>query len=271
MKSKSLIITWITACDYPIFRRWLKRYCGFFDEIIITWSEHFRHMKYDKFIEESLKHIPNIKFIPFKEYEYGIADWRNVSTNRMLDTATGDWIISIEQDFFAKDWDKLLKAVTEASKTYDFLGYKGYQKQQSYQDYLSGNYVHPAFWFMKRETLEKTSKDFTADTSKGCDHFGLITQDVERLNIPIWYTQEHGFPEETTFHQGGINMNYLEFGKEDFVLHRPELFYVYNYWSMKVIPQDPEFLELCKEVDKQLKIQFPNINPEINEWSIFYK
>ena len=45
--------------------------------------------------------------------------------------------------------------VSEASKKYDFLGYKGYQGQagQEHQEYLTGNYVHPSYWFMKRSTL----------------------------------------------------------------------------------------------------------------------
>ena len=274
MKSKSLIITWITACDYPIFRRWLKRHYSFFDEIIITWSEHFRHMKFDEFIEKSLSDIPNIKFIPFEEYEYGVYDWRNISSNRMLKHATGEWIISIEQDFITKDWNKLFDAVTEASKTYEILGFQGHQGQASHQEpYLTGNYVHPALFFIKRSLLEKTSKDFSADPKRGADHFGLITQDIERMKIPIWYTQEHGFTEAETLHQGSINHHYLNaLETPGFNFHRGELFYIYNYYSIRVdVPQDDKFMELMLKMDAKLKLMFPDIDPLTDSRSIFFK
>jgi len=273
MKS-DLLVCWIKHCDYPIFRKFLKKHREFFGKIIIYWSEHFRHMYYDKFIQEDLATLGNIQFLENIEYKYGVEDWRNIATNYMLKHSTSEWICSVEQDFFTKDWNKLFKAIEEASKTYDLLGYKGYSKQagQEHQDpYLTGNYVHPAFFFMKRATLEKTSRDFTADTSKGCDHFGLITQDSLRLEIPIWYTQDNGFPEKDTFHQGGINFNYLEFGKENSEIHRPELFYLYNYWSMKAdVKQNSQFYTLMMEVDAVLKERFPEINPETDERRVFY-
>ena len=166
-----------------------------------------------------------------------------------------------------------MKAVSEASKSYGLLGFKGYQGQADHQvPYLTGHYIHPAFLFIKRELLEKTSKDFSARPDKGADHFGLITQELERMKVPIWYTQENGFTEEDAFHQGGINMNYLEFGKEGFVPHRSVLFYIYNHWSMKAeVDQDPKFMELCQRVSVKFKELHPKVDPENNPWVEFYK
>ncbi len=273
MKNPDLLITWIKHCDYPIFRSFLRKRRGFFGKIIIYWSEHFRDMYYDKFIQDDLKDLGNIQFIPNIEYKYGIEDWRNIATNRMLQETNSEWICSVEQDFFAKDWDKLLNSITDASKNFDLLGYKGYQGQAEHQaSYLTGNYVHPAFWFMKRELLEKTTKNFSADTEKGCDHFGLITREIEKMKIPIWYTQDNGFPEEDAFHQGGINMNYLEFGKPGFVLHRPKQFFLYNFWSMRApVVQNTQFFDLCVKVNSELSSQFIEINPETDPLSDFYK
>jgi hypothetical protein len=260
-----LLVDYSKHCDYPIFRRFLRRHRDFFGKIIIYFNEAFRHMYYDVWTEEAMKDL-NIDFIHSVEYKYGIEDWRNVGTQEMLKRSESEWICSIEQDFFAKDWDKLFSAVSEASKTFDLVGYKGYQGQagQEHQTYLTGNYCHPAFWFMKRSALEKTNKDFSADTKKGADHFGLITQDCEKLGIPIWYTQEHGFPETEAFHQGGITMNYLEF-KEGYTPTNTELFYLYNYYSMFVEPQNEQFLALCKEIDLQRTID-PN-----DERRIYYE
>lgn len=272
MKRPDLLVCHIKHCDYPIFRGWLRKHRDFFGKIVIYWSEHFRHMYYDKFIQEDLSDLKDIVFLQNIEYKYGVEDWRNIATNYMLKETVSQWVCSVEQDFFTTDWDKLLKSVEEASKTYDILGYMGRDHQQEYQGYLKGHYVHPAFWFIKRSLLEKTSKDFGAKPDEGYDHFGRITRDVMKLNVPIWWTQENGFPEETTFHQGGINFNYLEGLKPDFKFHRPDLFYIYNWWGMKAkVKQSPEFMELMRKIDGILKLQNPSINPETDSRAIFYK
>lgn len=267
-----LLVCWIKHCDYPLFRKYLREHRDFFGKIIIYWSEHFRDMYYNKFIQNDLNGLGDITFIQNVEYQYGVEDWRNVATTLMLKESTSEWVCSVEQDFFVRDWQKLFSAIQEASKSYNFLGYKGFDTQQSYQEYLKGDYVHPAFWFIKRELLEKTTKDFSAKPDQGSDHFGLITRDAVQMKTPIWWTQDNGFPEDDAFHQGGINMNYLESQKEGFVFHRPELFYIYNWWSIKAnITQDPQFMELMQKVDLQLRAQFPDINPETDERNIFYK
>lgn len=272
MKKPDLLICWIKHCDYPISRKFLRKYRDFFGKIVIYWSEHFRHMYYDKFIQEDLSGLENIVFLQNIDYKYGVEDWRNIATNYMLKQSSSEWLCSVEQDFFTEDWDKLLKAVNEASKTHEIIGFKGHDYQQSYQGYLKGSYVHPAFFFIKRSLLEKTSKDFGAKPDEGYDHFGKITRDLMEMKVPIWYTQDHGFPETTTFHQGGINFNYLEGLKPGFSFHRPELFYIYNYWSKKVdVPQSPEFVELMGKIGEILKLQIPDINPETDSRSIFYK
>lgn len=271
MQRPDLLITFIKHCDYPIFRRFLRRHRQRFGKVIIYWSEHFRHMYFNRFIEKDLADL-NITFLQNIPYKYGYEDWRNIATNYMLKFSDSEWVCSIEQDFFTKDWEKLLDAVTEASKTYDFLGYKGRDQQQSYQQYLKGDYVHPAFWFIKKSLLDKTEKDFSAKPDQGCDHFGLITRDVVKLGVPIWYSQDNGFPEENAFHQGGINVNYINAFEPGFVMHRPELFYIYNWWSMKAdIPQSPEFIVLMQKINETLKQQFPNIDPETDERSIYFK
>jgi len=267
-----LLICWMESCDYPIHRLLLERYRTFYGKIIIYFSKHFRGKTYTDFLKDSLRDLGNIVFLDPIEYKYGEEDWRNVASNYMLKQSTSEWTCSIEGDFFTTNWDKLLGAVEEASKTYDLLGYMGHDTQPSYQGYLKGNYVHPAFFFIKRALLEKTSKDFSAKPSEGCDHFGLITKDAMKMGIPIWWTQDNGFPEETTYHQGGINQNYLEGLKPDYVFHRPELFYIYNWWSMKApVKQDPTFMELMKKIDEILKLKFPDINPETDSRAVFYK
>ena len=274
MNKPDLMITWHESCDYPIARRFLRRYRDFFGKLIIYFSKHFREPVYTPFLKESMKDLNAILLDPV-EYEYGVSDWRNIATHEMLKHSDSEWTCSVEQDFFCRDWNKLLGDITEASKTFDFIGYKGYQGQQGHiygDDYLTGNYVHPSFWFMKRSTLERTNIDFSADPRRGCDHFGLITQDAEKLQIPIYYIQDHGWKEMVDcYHQGGINMNYLEFDRPGFIIHRPELFYIYNHFSMVCGEnQDQQFYKLCEHVKETMKPQFPDMLLETTPWRVFY-
>mgnify|MGYP001563284138 FL=1 len=262
MNKPDLLITWIKHCDYPIFRLFLKRHRDFFGKVIIYWSEHFRHMYYDAFIQKALVDYGiECQFLPNIEYKYGVEDWRNIATNYMLQQSTSEWVCSVEQDWFVKDWEKLLTEVVVNSSKADLLGW--------WQP--NGKYVHPAFWFMKREALEKTRKDFAAHD--GFDHFGWITQDHLANGGKIISTQDMGFEDfKDAFHLGGVNQNYLQFGTPGYVFHRPEIFSVYNYWSIwATVPQSDEFLTLCRNVDASFQVTQPEIDPKTSEWKAFFQ
>lgn len=266
MNKPDLLVCWIKHCDYPIFRMFLKRHREFFGKVIIYWSEHFRHMYYDEFIQKALADDGvECQFLQNIEYKYGVEDWRNIATNYMLKHSDSEWVCSVEQDFFVRDWDKLLTEVVAKSLDADLIGYKGEAGNK--------NYVHPAFWFMKREALEKTSKNFSADAEQGEDHFGLITRDAEKLGIPIAYIQDMGFEDfKDAFHLGGVNQNYLECGKPGYTFHQPEIFCAYNYWSIWAnVPQSPEFLDLCRRVDESFKSSHSNVDPKTSEWQVFFR
>jgi len=263
-----LLLTQIKHADYPVFRLFLKRHSNFFNKIIVYFSEHNRFPYFDHFIQTAIKEdvyeifdYPEIVFLDPVLTDWGREDWRNKSTNEMLKYSTSDWVCSVEQDFFAKDWDKLLSSVGEAMKTYDLVGW--------WQE--NNKYIHPSFWFIKRELLEKTNKDFSA--RDGHDHFGWITKDVERLGGKIKSTQDMGFKDfENCFHLGGVNQNYLEGLKPEFVFHRPDWFYIYNYWCRKAdVMQSPLFTEISLKVEDRLKKMFPQINPETDNRAIYFK
>lgn len=263
MKRPDLIITWIKHSDYQLFRKFLRTHRDFFGKVIIYFSEHFRHMYFDKFIQQDLSDL-NIIFLPNIEYKYGVEDWRNISTNYMLRLSDSDWVCSIEQDFFCQDWNKLLEATKKEMETSDLIGW--------WQP--NGKYIHPAYWFMKREFLERTNKDFAAHD--GFDHFGWITQDTIANDGKIKSLQDMGFncdvaPNADCFHLGGVNQNYLEGLKPEYVFHRPEIFYVYNYWSMRApVIQSENFYNLCKQIDEKLRDKFPNIDPKMDEYKKFF-
>jgi len=251
-----LLICWIKHTDYPIFRMLLERHRKFFDKVIIYWSEHFRHIYFDKFIEEALSHL-DITFLPNIEYQYGKEDWRNVATHHMLKHSTNEWVCSIEQDWFAKDYSGLLEAVQKSAADADLIGW--------WQE--NNDYIHPSFWFIKRSVLEQTTKDFAAHDEH--DHFGWITHDVKKLGKKIVTTKQLGYKDfEDTFHLGGINQNYLNGLDEGFVFHRPDIFYVYNYFCRQTpVKQDPRFIDLSQEIENKLALP---INPTESQWAPFF-
>jgi hypothetical protein len=257
---KSLIVTWITACDYPLFRQWLETYHTYFDEIIIYWDVQFRHPFYWAFMQESLAKLPNITFLDPVEYTYGEQDWRNVSTNELLKHATGDWIISIEQDWFCRNWPELFTAMNHSMDESDMFGW---------WNPTNNPYVHPAFWGIKRALLEKTAKDFSPHPEiNGSDHFAKITYDVLALGAKIDKYTGDVLPESLHFHLGGVNQNYLNGLQEGFQFHREEIFYVYNRKSMEILSP---MMPLMKRIHEKLSVSYSETWPIIvPRWEKFF-
>lgn len=267
---KSLIISWISCCDYPLARAWLDKYHGYFDEIIIYFDVQMRYPFYWAFVQQSLSHLPNIKFLDPLEIHWDKGeDWRNTSTNELIKHATGDWVISIEQDFFVRNWDEFFDWCTKYMELADLFGW---------MNMSASPYIHPACFFIKRELLEKTSKDFGAHSEiPGSDHFGMITYDANRLNarvrnlpLPLEFS-----PDSFGYHLGGVNQNFLNGLTEGFQFHRPEAFMVYNYWCrVSPVLQDSRFQKLSLEIEDMLLKKFNKLTPidnETDKWSKFFK
>lgn len=263
-----LLICWIKHADYPIFRATLRKHRDFFGKIIIYWSEHFRDDYFDKFIQRDLEDLGNIEFLPNIEYQYGIEDWRNIATNHMLKYTTSEWVCSVEQDWFSRDWDQLLEIVAKKMETHDLIGWDA--------ECEDGIYIHPAFWFIKRSVLEQTRKDFSARDR--LDHFGWITRDVQKIGGKIFGLEWDGGlncspnAKAHSFHLGGVNQNYINGLQEGFVFHRPEVFMIYNYWCRKTnVTQDPKFTALSLKIEAKLRRDFPDLDLEDNPWVKFFK
>jgi hypothetical protein len=263
---KSLIISWITAADYPLFRLWLKKWgVNFFDEIIIYFDVQFRYPFYWAFIEQDLAQFPEIKFIDPVPVE---KDWRATATTELIKYATGDWICSIEQDWFTTNWGKLLADTQNAINSSDDMF--------GWLNPTNTPYIHPSYWFIKREVLEKTSKDFSAHPEiNGSDHFAKITYDVNQLGGRITSLQDIGYdcdfkPDTDCFHLGGVNQNYLIGMNEGVQLHRPEAFLIYNYLCRQAqVSQDDKFLAISQDIEAKFLPQY-DLNLVHNDWGKFF-
>ena len=264
-----LLMQWSIFCDYPIFRMHMKRYFEKrFNKILFYPSNHNRDHSFRPFLEKVIDDKHWLKPEPINWTEPGI-DWRQSETIPLIEASDSEWIFITEPDFFCKDWDIFLNMVEDEMKTANMIGW---------MNMTNFHYIHPSCFFIKRSMLEKTSKDFRAHPEVGgSDHFATVTRDVEKVGGKIVTLKEMGLIDwEDFFHLGGLTQNYIEMNEnpetyDSFV--RPELFYIYNYWSRKAdVEQSPEYLTLSKAVERKLlDTKGITINPEENKWSIFFK
>lgn len=265
---KSLCLSWISACDYPLFREWIRKWgVNFFDEIIIYWDVQFRHPFYWAFIQQDLSQFPEIKFLDPVDYGFGVGDWRHAATTELIKHATGDWLCSIEQDWFTDNWEKLFSGTQKAMETSDMFGW---------MNPTNNRYIHPSYFFIKREVLEQTNKDFSAHPEiNGSDHFAMITYQAQAAGIKVLSLQDLGYtcdfsPDANCFHLGGVNQNYLNGMTEGYQLHRPEAFLVYNYLCRQAnIPQDDKFLAISQDIEAKFLPKF-DLNIRRNDWGRFF-
>lgn len=209
----SAIVSFPDSFDFPIFRSNLSRLRLFVDEIVICFTKHGNYPMRDWFKEN----MPYCTFLNDEDARGYPGDWRNKSTNLMIDRSNGDWILSLEPDFFIRDYSDFFLKIKEAMQKYNVI------------TFYEGQRFHPAFLLVKRGTLNNTSKDFSVQGTHK-DHFWLVSKDLKGfanyVDLPTLGLKER----EDWFHMGGLTENY----------HAPQPyyrlpeFYAYNEACMKL-------------------------------------
>lgn len=254
-------------CDYPVWRANVAKHRNRFNKVILYPSDHNREQSFRDFLFETIKE----DWVTGHTIDWTApgVDWRQAETEPMLDHLEGDWVYFNEPDWFVKDYDKFYDAVEKAiAEGADAIGW---------WNATAFPYLHPACFFIKREILEKTQKDFRAHPEiTGCDHFAMLTRDLEKMGAKIVTTEDMGFEYwKDCFHLGGLTSNIIDsVVNPGFEFHRPELFGAYNYFSRKVTPQSSEFIALSEKVEELLRSKYPhlaNFDFEKSEWAEFFK
>ncbi len=204
--------------DYPIYRQLLTKYRDKFNKIILYPSRQHGVLDMEEFLKQSFPET----WVTREPIDYGVRDWRQAETEPCLELSDSEWILFLEQDFFTADWDKLWVDVEKAMETADLIGL---------WNATHFPYIHPCFLLIRREILDKTSKDFSAHPEiNGGDHFSMLTRDVEKLGGKIVTLQDLGYPEDRAFHLGGLTYPYQDFKGDDTIIgvKYPDAFYTYN-------------------------------------------
>jgi hypothetical protein len=181
-----VIVSWPENCDFPQWREMIKRERQRFNRVIISVTPAPLGDNYMQFV----MNIMSPDYILFIDpYMTGGIDWRHTAVKRALvQSYNADWLWFTEQDFYPKDgfWEHVYKA----GEDHDVIGIK------------QGDRLHPACLFIKRNTLELTSKDFSAKPPE-YDHFGQIQKDLELLEI-----EPAHIPDQYFKHYNGMTHNW---------------------------------------------------------------
>lgn len=256
-------------CVYPPWMvNMLKRNRERFNRIVIYKSDHLREKSYETYLKENIQETwVETKIDWFTDPP---PDWRQEEATAMLPYIESDWIYFTEQDFFVKDYNIFYdKVQEEMAKGADVIGW--------WSDTGVFPYFHPSSFFIKRETLEKTQKDFRAHPEiPGSDHFATISRDLEKLGVKMVTYKDMGLVEwEDYFHLGGLTQNYIDTIVNPILdFHRPEIFHVYNYWSRQArISMPKDYLDLSSNVEALLKERHPEAvsDPLTSQWAAFFK
>lgn len=185
MNKISIVLTWPRSCDYPLWRQFLRENRSLFDEVVISFMETYRGYDYRNFVRYSMKN-DNCIFIDFPIVIHG--DWRNVSINNCLSVLHNtQYIWFTEQDFFIKEgfWNWV------NNRDEDVICAK------------TENRIDPCCIFMKNDKLNLTKKDFSVESNRCLDHFGLLQEDIERLSMSVAI-----IPRDYYEHMAGVSHNF---------------------------------------------------------------
>lgn len=211
---------------YPLWNKYIRENRDRFTKVIIVMTDMSVPIDYTQYLKDwfASNDVTIIANDPVTAQD----DWRNIAVNKGLSLSDSEWVLFTEQDFLPEFgfWNAVyFMASLKNGKAYDFIDIK--------QD----SRIHPCFILIKRSTLDKTSKDFSANPPH-YDHFGKIQKDLEETQAS-----------ECTIlglyeHMNGLSQNLylLQIGEEP--NYRPEDFKEYCRKCLELPDLHPDFREL---------------------------
>ena len=217
--------------DYPLFRHNLLFMYQYFNQVFIVLTQGNRP-DISEWLTKA-KEYSKVRFLKQPPTD-GKSDWRNLAMNEALIHSKSDYILFMEQDFLLKN-EKMLEFINKYDR--QFLGF------------MEGERIHPAFSLVKRDLIDKTSKDFSANPPY-YDHFGKFFQEIKKLT-DMRFLEEFSFEKRKDwYHLNGLTQNYHCF-KEGQPFYRKEEFLTYNHGCLMLpIDHNPDFKPLMEGIDK---------------------
>lgn len=187
---------------------------------------------------EKYSHDLNVKIISTVYTPAG--EWRDLATNTGLGLTSNEWVLFLEQDFFWTPhfWEQVMKQ----KDNYDAIGF------------WEANRLHPAFLLIKRDWINKTSRDFAPIPEEQLDHFGRFSRELVQNGIKVGELENIGLKmQKDWYHMQGLTHNYNLCRDNNLapVFKRDE-FLTYHKYARKLNPELPDVeaqLGEYKEVD----------------------
>jgi len=225
-----LLCVWPQHTDFPLWREYIRRDRDKFAKVIIAFTDMNVLPDNRQFIKDAMVK-DRIHFVESDKSKAG-RDWRSVAVNKALELSTAPWVWFTEQDFIITNpvfWDQTWKKI-QKDNLESFI-------------YVEGERPHPASWFVMRDLIEETSRDFGVikDVS---DHFSVFFRELCGLDTKIGYLK----PNSTFYHLNGLsqNMYLLQSGQEpNFKI--PEFKNYLQQCLMCSIPLLPSFKEMVEK------------------------
>ena len=215
--------------DYPLWREFIKNNRDRFNKVIVVFTDmNVADLDYREFVQTTMKKdkITFMDCLPAEANE----DWRNKAINMALTVSNAEWIWFMEEDFFPQN--NFWKEVEDLMKRCDVFGY--------YQDAR----LHPCCIFIKRELLDKTSKNFGVIRDEA-DHFSRIQKNLESKDIMIGV-----IPSYLGKHMNALSQNMFMLQNGEEPNYQPEEFKEYCKQCLLLEDLHTDFLKLFREYVK---------------------
>lgn len=230
--SISALLPWPESTDYPYFRHSLPLLTQYVKPTICITPQGGIPIMGDLLLDLTEHGCQVLRSHQLSSDTYP-GDWRNAATNHMIDSTTGEWILFMEQDFFIHDYPLFFHTVQNALLGNDIIMFE------------EGNRYHPAFLLVKRELVDKTSRDFSSG-EVGMDHFAKFSQELKALKPLSMSLEQIGLqPGRDWWHMRGLTDNYFA-PKPYFDLPS---FYTYNWRCMSLsggVQEKSWFDKMCR-------------------------
>src|SRR3990167_7118095 len=166
-----LLVAWPRNCDYPLWRRFIRKNRARFNEVVIVFTETSSGDNYWDFVRQAM--APDGVTCLYSPNPGSGQDWRNVAMHHALShSLKSQWIWFTQEDFYpgAGFWADVERGVADNSEVIAAF---------------EGNRMHPCCIFIKRELLDRTSKNFGIVPGRA-DHFGALQSDLATLGKAAW-------------------------------------------------------------------------------------
>lgn len=223
-----IIVCWPRNTDYPLWRQFIHDNRDRFNLVIVVFTETHQGEDYREFVRGAM--ASDWVLFADSPIVHG-EDWRNVAVNyALIQSYNAEWIWFTEQDFFIDNPGDFFIVLNKAVES-----------GPEWAAYFDGPRMHPCCLFVKRELLNKTSKNFAANPPH-YDHFGKIQKDLEEI------TKERILLHNGVTHMAGLSHNFRLVADGGLPNYKPEEFNVYICKCLAVsVPQSPIFNRVITE------------------------